>query len=165
MHHPDTTACGAQFTMSDKPNRKATGSMAAKTRVTPPVASAIASIISPIRCPLRFISQPITPLSNMIGKLSGITAKAKIAPEALTHIHALLKPGGLLISKIPCVGDMGFALRLGIPVMHAIGKAPFVNFFGKEKLKNLIRDADFEIEESGLHADRGHNLFVVASSK
>jgi hypothetical protein len=129
---PGYDSCGAQFTMSDKPNREATGSMAAKTRVTPPVASAIASIISPIRCPLRFISQSITPLSNMIGKLSGITAKAKIAPEALTHIHALLKPGGLLISKIPCVGDMGFALRLGIPVMHAIGK-PFRQFFWRGK--------------------------------
>ncbi len=86
-------------------------------------------------------------------------------PATLTRIRALLKPGGLLIAKTACVGDMGFAPRMAIPVMRAIGKAPFVNFFGKEKLKELICNAGFEIEESGLHARKGHNLFIVASSK
>lgn len=86
-------------------------------------------------------------------------------PAALTRIHTLLKPGGLLIAKTVCVSDMGLVPRLAIPLMRAVGKAPFVNFFGKEKLKSMIRNGGFEIEESGLHAHKGHNLFVVAKSR
>lgn len=83
-------------------------------------------------------------------------------PAALARIRELLKPGGLLVAKTPCVGDMGLAPRLVIPVMRAFGKAPGINFFGKDGLRAAIGDAGFTIEESGLHAKKGHALFVVA---
>ncbi len=43
---------------------------------------------------------------------------------ALGDIHAMLKPGGLFVSKTPCLGEMNALIRLAIPVMRAFGKAP-----------------------------------------
>lgn len=86
-------------------------------------------------------------------------------PPALTRIASLLKPGGLMISKSPCLAEMSVALRLVIPVMRLFGKAPPVNFFGKDALLRVIEDAGFAIEESGLHAAKGHSLFIVARKR
>lgn len=86
-------------------------------------------------------------------------------PAALTRINGLLRPGGLLISKSPCLADMSVALRLVIPAMRLVGKAPPVSFFGKDALRRAIEDAGFAIEESGLHAAKGHSLFIVARKR
>ncbi|WP_421857640.1 class I SAM-dependent methyltransferase [Oricola sp.] len=82
-------------------------------------------------------------------------------PATLQRIHTLLKPGGLLIAKTPCVGDMGIMPRLAVPVMRAFGRAPFVNFFSKDRFAAAVAEAGFTVEESGLHAATGHSLFVV----
>lgn len=86
-------------------------------------------------------------------------------PAALTRLGSLIKPGGLLISKTPCLGDMGIWLRVLIPVMRLLGKAPPVSFFSKKALLSAIENAGFAIEESGLHAGKGHGLFIVARRK
>ncbi len=41
-----------------------------------------------------------------------------IAPAVLAEAHRLLKPGGLFISKTPCLKEMNPLIRLAIPVMH-----------------------------------------------
>jgi ubiquinone/menaquinone biosynthesis C-methylase UbiE len=42
---------------------------------------------------------------------------------ALKGVHRLLKAGGLFISKTPCLKEMGLMVRVGVPVMQAVGKA------------------------------------------
>lgn len=86
-------------------------------------------------------------------------------PAALNRISSLLRPGGLMISKSPCLAEMSVALRLVIPAMRLVGKAPPVSFFGKATLRRAVEDAGFAIEESGLHADGGHSLFIVARKR
>ncbi|SDD24419.1 Ubiquinone/menaquinone biosynthesis C-methylase UbiE [Paracoccus isoporae] len=76
-------------------------------------------------------------------------------PGTLRRIHALLAPGGVFVSKTPCVGDMALPIRLVVPVMRAIGKAPFVTMFGMAELRERIEAAGFVIERAENHASKG----------
>ena len=67
-------------------------------------------------------------------------------PGTLRSIHVLLKPGGLFISKTPCLGDMNPLIRLLLlPAMRAIGKAPHVSSLGASALEQLIIGAGFDV--------------------
>lgn len=83
----------------------------------------------------------------------------------LTRLRDSLKPGGLLITKTPCLKDMNPLIRwLALPLMRAVGKAPTVTCFTAEELKKAISGAGFEITERDYHASKGRDarLFVVA---
>jgi ubiquinone/menaquinone biosynthesis C-methylase UbiE len=86
---------------------------------------------------------------------------------ALQGIHRLLKPGGLFISKTPCLKDMNPLIRLAVPVMQVFGKAPHVAFFSAEELEREIGAAGFEIVERARHASRGKDTrpFLVARKR
>jgi hypothetical protein len=64
-------------------------------------------------------------------------------PAALQRVHGLLAPGGLLISKTPCIGEINFIVRLAIPLMHAFNRAPFVNFVKTQMLRESVSDAGY----------------------
>lgn len=83
---------------------------------------------------------------------------------ALGGVHRLLKPGGLFISKTPCLKEMNLAVRLAVPVMQFLGKAPYVASFSAAELERAIVTAGFEIVERGQHASRGRDArpFFVA---
>ena len=83
---------------------------------------------------------------------------------ALHGVHKVLKPGGLFISKTPCLKEMNFALRLAVPVMQAFGQAPHVAFFSGQDIENEIVAAGFEIVERAQHGTRGKDAraFLVA---
>lgn len=86
-------------------------------------------------------------------------------PSTLASIHALLKPGGLFVSKTPCLGDMNPLIRLVLlPAMRAIGKAPHVDPFGAEVLERKIAQAGFEILARESHASSGRDTrpFILA---
>lgn len=82
----------------------------------------------------------------------------------LRGVHRLLKPGGLFISKTPCLKEMNLAVRLAVPVMQVFGKAPYVAFLSAEDLEREIAAAGFEIIERARHASRGRDArpFFVA---
>ena len=82
----------------------------------------------------------------------------------LRSIHALLAPGGLFISKTPCLGDMNPLIRLALPVMRAIGQAPYAGVFGAQHLSGLIAAAGFEVAGTERHASSGKDSrpFIVA---
>lgn len=84
--------------------------------------------------------------------------------NALRDVHRLLKPGGLFISKTPCVGEMNPFIRFAIPVAQLFGKAPYVDAFRAEALEREIVDAGFSIIERGRHGSKGKDVraFVVA---
>jgi ubiquinone/menaquinone biosynthesis C-methylase UbiE len=83
---------------------------------------------------------------------------------ALRNVHRMLKPGGLFISKTPCLKDMNPLVRLAVPLMQLVGKAPYVAFLSADDLEREMAAAGFEIIERARHASRGRDArpFLVA---
>jgi ubiquinone/menaquinone biosynthesis C-methylase UbiE len=85
--------------------------------------------------------------------------------EALANVRRLLKPGGVFISKTPCLKEMSPLIRLAVPVMQAFGQAPYVAFFSAEDVEREIADAGFEILERDRHGTGRkpeRRIFLVA---
>jgi ubiquinone/menaquinone biosynthesis C-methylase UbiE len=85
-------------------------------------------------------------------------------PDALAKISRLLKPGGLFISKTPCLSEMNPLIRLAVPVMRVIGKAPYVEVFSAAKLEGEMVAAGFTIVERARHGSgrKDPRIFIVA---
>ncbi|MDO8900244.1 MAG: class I SAM-dependent methyltransferase [Phenylobacterium sp.] len=87
---------------------------------------------------------------------------------AFAALHRVLKPGGLLITKTPCLAEMSLPLRLALPlalpVMQLIGKAPSVAFLSADKLEGELAAAGFEILERASHGSSAKDArpFLVA---
>lgn len=80
--------------------------------------------------------------------------------KRFAQIHELLPKGGYFITKTTCLGQRGagiggalksLAIRIAIPVMQLIGKAPYVRSFSVKELEHAVTAAGFEIVESGNH--------------
>jgi ubiquinone/menaquinone biosynthesis C-methylase UbiE len=84
--------------------------------------------------------------------------------SALAHVHRLLKPGGLLVSKTPCLAEMNPFIRLAVPVMRFVGKAPYVASFLATELEREIKAAGFAIVERARHGSgrKDARIFIVA---
>jgi len=85
--------------------------------------------------------------------------------SVLAGIGRLLKPGGLLITKTPCLSEMNPLIRLAVPVARLLGKAPTVSFFAAPALEAEIAGAGFKILETARHGSRRKDprIFIVAS--
>lgn len=83
---------------------------------------------------------------------------------ALRGVHRLLKPGGIFISKTPCLAEMNVMIRLAVPVLQAIGKAPHVDIHSAEQLAADIEAAGFEIMANERHGSgrKDSRPFIVA---
>lgn len=88
-------------------------------------------------------------------------------PGTLRGLHAVLAADGVFVSKTPCVGDMNPAFWLALPVMRAIGLAPYAGVFRATELERQIRDAGFEILTTENHATKGNDRrpFIVARKR
>ncbi|MEO4040519.1 methyltransferase domain-containing protein [Hoeflea sp. CAU 1731] len=85
--------------------------------------------------------------------------------RTLELIRLCLKPGGYFISKTPCIGDMNLLIRLVIPLMRAVGKAPqHVQSIKASALEKKIRNTGFNIDACEFHATKGKDVrpFIVA---
>jgi ubiquinone/menaquinone biosynthesis C-methylase UbiE len=85
--------------------------------------------------------------------------------SALEQIHASLKPGGVFISKTPCLKQMNPLIRwVMIPLMQAVGKAPGVLSLSFGELESAIKRAGFTIEHVEFHGTKGKDTrpFIVA---
>jgi ubiquinone/menaquinone biosynthesis C-methylase UbiE len=85
--------------------------------------------------------------------------------EGLAHLHGMLKPDGLLITKTGCLRDMNFALPALIKVMQWVGKAPHVNAFTGAQLEAAFIKAGFELVETGYNGKTRSTRFIVARRK
>jgi len=83
-------------------------------------------------------------------------------PTALASIRALVKPGGLFISKSGCMAEKTFYLRPVIALMQMFGKAPYVANLKIRTLETLIADAGFEIIDTHTYPGMIANRFIVA---
>lgn len=88
-------------------------------------------------------------------------------PGTLRCIHALLAAEGLFISKTPCVGEMNPLIRLALPAMRAIGKAPYAGVFRAAELSRHIGAAGFDILTTENHATKGNDNrpYIVARKR
>jgi ubiquinone/menaquinone biosynthesis C-methylase UbiE len=79
--------------------------------------------------------------------------------------HAL-RPGGLLLAKTPCVGEMNpLITRLALPLMRALGKAPQVSCFRAPELQAAIVRQGLEVlavERHGTGKGKDFRVFTVA---
>jgi len=84
---------------------------------------------------------------------------------ALQAILPTLKPGGLLISKTPCLAEMNPLIpRLVVPLMRALGKAPHVLVFDAAQLQSAFQRHGLEIEAVERHGTKRKDIrvFIVA---
>lgn len=88
-------------------------------------------------------------------------------PGTLRRIHAVLAADGVFVSKTPCVGDMNPVFWLALPVMRAIGLAPYAGVFRATELDRQMREAGFEILATENHATKGDDRrpFIVARKR
>jgi ubiquinone/menaquinone biosynthesis C-methylase UbiE len=88
----------------------------------------------------------------------------KDRPAAIAGVRRLLKPGGVFISKTPCIGEMNPLIRLAIPLLQAIGKAPYVDVVSGAQLERVIAEAGFDIVERARHGSKRKDAraFLVA---
>lgn len=80
--------------------------------------------------------------------------------KTVAQAHGLLKPGGVFITKTPCLGDWGRWLRVLMPALQLIGKAPFVGFPKAAELEDTLRMVGFEIVAAEDHGKRGNRFLV-----
>jgi ubiquinone/menaquinone biosynthesis C-methylase UbiE len=81
----------------------------------------------------------------------------------LAEVRSLLKPGGLLITKTPCLGGNRYAaLWPVVSVMRLFGKAPPVRFLSPARLEAAIGAAGFAILERGDYPAMPPSRFLVA---
>jgi ubiquinone/menaquinone biosynthesis C-methylase UbiE len=85
-------------------------------------------------------------------------------PVFLRQVYGLLKPRGLFVSKTPCLSEMNPLIRLAVPAMQLVGKAPTVAFFKAPTLETEIERAGFAITEADRHGSQPKDarIFIVA---
>ncbi len=79
----------------------------------------------------------------------------------LAQIFALLKPGGLLISSTPCIGESWIPYRPILAVMRWLGKAPPVAIIKVSQLKEGLGAAGFESLERPDVGAKDETAFLV----
>lgn len=88
-------------------------------------------------------------------------------PGTLRHIHGMLAPSGVFISKTPCVGEMNPLIRLVVPAMRTVGLAPYAGIFRAAELSRQIQAAGFDILATENHATKGndHRPYIAARKR
>lgn len=74
-----------------------------------------------------------------------------------------LRPGGVLVTSTACLGGWRrLPIRLLIPVMRAVGKAPFVNAFSEDTLVRRVEAAGFRVERRWTPERPMAAMFLIA---
>ena len=83
--------------------------------------------------------------------------------DVLAQIYEALPSGGLLIAKTGLLQDGAWYLRWMIPVMRAIGKAPYVRSLGEVELLGLLNKTGFSTNETLVQGGMVPRMFTVSS--
>lgn len=85
--------------------------------------------------------------------------------RALAGIAHVLRPGGLFISKTPCIQEMNPLIRwVALPLMKFFGRAPDVQCFDEHWLRMALTRHGFHLVAVERHGTRGKDfrVFIVA---
>lgn len=80
----------------------------------------------------------------------------------LHRINELLKPGGLIISATPCMGEKKTFLSTLLLLLSKIGLVPNTRSFKISELEDSIVNGNFEIVETECLHQSGQQYFIVA---
>lgn len=80
----------------------------------------------------------------------------------LAEIHKSLEPGGMFISKTPCISGLFRLLQPVVLMLRAFGKAPSFKFLPPMRLETEIKTAGFEIIETACHPEGSFRHVIVA---
>lgn len=81
----------------------------------------------------------------------------------LARVQAILKPGGVFISKTICLGRHAWHFRALIAVLRLLGKVPpDLHFLDPDDVQGAVRAAGFVIEETGDYPARPRAHLIVA---
>lgn len=89
----------------------------------------------------------------------------------LNGVAARLAPGGLFISKTPCLGEMRGSwkyrmFQVAIPLMRLVGYAPsYVDFIDIRTLEAAVQRAGFDIIETGNYPADTPGRYLVARQR
>lgn len=79
----------------------------------------------------------------------------------IRKIHKLLKPGGMLISVTPCMGEKPFLSGL-FSIFSKVGIVPQIKPFKLPSLEQLFTNESFEIIENKFLPETSNQYFIVA---
>ncbi len=85
--------------------------------------------------------------------------------QALSVVAKALRPGGLFISKTPCVSEMNPLIGyVAVPLMRAVGKAPAIQCFDEKQLQAAMVRQGLTVIASERHGTRRKDIraFLVA---
>lgn len=86
--------------------------------------------------------------------------------HVLERLVLALRPGGLLISKTPCVAEMNPLLtHVALPMMRAMGKVPHLLCFDAGFLRTAMVRQGLEIVSVEWHGTRGKDFRVFIAAR
>lgn len=83
-------------------------------------------------------------------------------PVLLNHLRKGLVPGGQLIAKTWCFGDLPLRFRLLFRALRLVGLFPPAHFLTQTQLHKVIEDAGFAVKVTRVFGSRGENPYSVA---
>jgi ubiquinone/menaquinone biosynthesis C-methylase UbiE len=83
----------------------------------------------------------------------------------LRQVAASLRPGGLFITKTPCLAEMNPFIRLALPLMRVTGLAPPVAVFDAGTLAHEMAAQGFVVRERARHGSgrKDARIYLVAA--
>jgi len=87
------------------------------------------------------------------------------ARKAVQRASELLKPGGLMVSVTPCLGEAGVVLRTLLPLVSKVGILSYLRTFRISEVKDLMRDGEFQILESEIFEGTIPSCLLVARKR
>lgn len=87
------------------------------------------------------------------------------ARQAIQRVSDLLKPGGLMVSVTPCLGEAGFIARTFLPLISKVVALPYLRKFTVSELTDLVQDGGFHVLESEVLDGTIPSWFVVTRKR
>ncbi len=87
------------------------------------------------------------------------------ARKAVQRASELLKPGGIMVSETPCLGEAGVVLRTLLPLISTVGILSYLRTLKISEVKDLMRDGGFQILESEVLEGTIPSCSVVARKR
>lgn len=84
------------------------------------------------------------------------------ARKAVQRASELLKPGGLMVSVTPCLGEAGRVLRTLLPLIAKVGILSYLRSFKLSEVRDLASDEGFQVLESEVFEGTIPSSIVVA---